>query len=165
MIPLNTELSGDPKLQRLQSMQNYQQLANVANGRYEEYTPKIVGGTSGGAATYTTQRGYFLRRGIDVDAWFALTWTGHTGTGNLRIELPFIVENSGIDIFTGTVSDSNITYAAGRTHLVLAGLNNTLYTEVQQSGSGVARQVLAISAAGTLVGHLRYIAKRDLSRR
>ena len=66
--------------------------ANVLND-YEEgtFTPTISGTTDPGTATYT-RSGHYTKVGRVVTCDIAITWTGHTGTGNLEVAgLPFSV--------------------------------------------------------------------------
>jgi hypothetical protein len=59
---------------------------------YEEgtWTPVIQGSTASGTGTYTTQQGYYYRIGWITFIVGKVTWTAHTGTGNIRISgLPF----------------------------------------------------------------------------
>jgi len=166
MIPLTTNLSTDPVEQRLQLMDNYQQMANLANGRVEEWSPVVYGSTLAGAPTsYSAQRGLYFVRGVFVEVWFAVTWTGHTGTGNMRVTLPFIVSQTRADFFIGDVSAQNIAFPASTTHVNLSAVNDTTYCDVVASRSGTTRSFVQMSAAGTLFGHVCYIIKRDLSRR
>ena len=61
---------------------------------YEEgnFTPTISGTTSAGTGTYTTQFGRYTKIGRVVTCDITVTWTAHTGTGNLEIAgLPFSV--------------------------------------------------------------------------
>lgn len=53
------------------------------------YTPIISGATLAGAGTYTQQLGYYSRVGNKVTAIIYLTTTAHTGTGQIKISLPF----------------------------------------------------------------------------
>jgi hypothetical protein len=59
---------------------------------YEEgsFTPTIVGATTAGTGTYTTQAGRYTKVGNLVHAALECQWTAHTGTGNMRVAgLPF----------------------------------------------------------------------------
>ena len=66
---------------------------------YEEgtWTPVAIGATTAGTGTYTNQFGLYTKVGRLVTFSLYLSWTAHTGTGNLRISgLPFTVTaNSG----------------------------------------------------------------------
>ena len=64
---------------------------------YEEgtFTPTIVGATTAGVGTYTTQAGYYTKVGNLVTASVFLGWTAHTGTGNMYFAgLPFAASSS-----------------------------------------------------------------------
>lgn len=59
---------------------------------YEEgtFTPTIVGGTTAGVGTYTSQVGSYTRFGDLVEFSLVVSITAHTGTGALRVSgLPF----------------------------------------------------------------------------
>ena len=81
---------------------------------YEEgtWTPVIIGTTSAGAGTYTSQYGTYVKIGRVVIVWCTVSWTAHTGTGNMRISgLPFTVSSAGAgDVHIMGVS--SITYSA-----------------------------------------------------
>jgi hypothetical protein len=60
---------------------------------YEEktFSPTAIGTSTAGTGTYTTQSGTYTKIGNRVLFDMLLTWTAHTGTGNLRITgLPFL---------------------------------------------------------------------------
>jgi hypothetical protein len=66
---------------------------------YEEgtFTPTIVGTSTAGTATYAAngQVGRYTKIGNRVFFDLYLSWTAHTGTGNLEINgLPFTVQNT-----------------------------------------------------------------------
>lgn len=59
---------------------------------YEEgtFTPTIAGATTAGSGTYSAQVGAYTKIGKMVFYRLSLTWTAHTGTGNMEIRsLPF----------------------------------------------------------------------------
>jgi hypothetical protein len=60
------------------------------------FVPTIVGTTTAGVGTYSSQAGYYTRIGNTVKFHLNLTWSAHTGTGNMRIAgLPFTSSNTG----------------------------------------------------------------------
>ena len=64
---------------------------------YEEgtFTPTIIGATSAGTGTYSTQTGTYTKVGRLVSVQIILTWTAHTGTGAMKVAgLPFTVAAS-----------------------------------------------------------------------
>jgi hypothetical protein len=55
-----------------------------------DFTPTIAGNTTAGTGTYTTQVGKYTRIGNTVRVAIDISWTAHTGTGNLTVTgLPF----------------------------------------------------------------------------
>lgn len=59
---------------------------------YEEgqFTPSVIGSTSAGTGTYSTQWGSYTKIGRQVTVQLHIVWSAHTGTGNLKIGgLPF----------------------------------------------------------------------------
>lgn len=61
---------------------------------YEEgtFTPTISGSSSAGAGTYSVQQGRYTKVGNMVYVTAVMTWSAHTGTGNMRLSgLPFTV--------------------------------------------------------------------------
>jgi hypothetical protein len=60
---------------------------------YEEgtFTPVLIGLTTAGVGTYSTQLGIYTKIGNVVNYAISLIWTAHTGTGGMRITgLPFV---------------------------------------------------------------------------
>jgi hypothetical protein len=49
----------------------------------------VIGRTSAGTGTYTTQLGKFTKNGDLVHFEIFIAWTAHTGTGFLEVDLPF----------------------------------------------------------------------------
>jgi len=61
-------------------------------GAFNTFTPDVIGTTLAGAATYAAngQLGRHVRIGNVVFVSILLSWTAHTGTGDLRVTgLPF----------------------------------------------------------------------------
>ena len=84
---------------------------------YEEgtWTPVIIGSSSAGSGTYSTQSGTYTKVGRTVTFQFAMTWTNHSGSGNIEIGgFPF---NAG-----------NQTYYVVQTEQITLGSGNTCYT-------------------------------------
>jgi len=71
---------------------------------YEEgtWTPTVIGSTTAGTGTYSSQLGRYTKVGRLVSLEVYLIWSAHTGTGNLQFSnLPFTVNssvNSGVSI-------------------------------------------------------------------
>ena len=54
---------------------------------YEEgtWTPSIIGSTTAGTGTYTTQQGTYTKIGNIVKFQAEIVWTAHTGTGQVQV--------------------------------------------------------------------------------
>jgi len=69
------------------------------------FTPTIVGATTAGTGTYTTQNGRYTKIGNLVTFQVFIDWTAHTGTGNMRIgNLPF---TNGSNFWAGSIGYAN----------------------------------------------------------
>jgi len=151
----------------LQNM--YEQLANQINGTIRNYAdvdqsqwvPTINGSTGAGATTYTQQIGWVFRQGIVTDVWFDIAWSATTASGNLFIDLPYIVTKSNQKPFVGVLQPSSIAYGAGKTDLVCNAIPSTFRLEIWTTGSAVATSNLAVVGSGQLIGHCRYIGVSD----
>ncbi len=117
---------------------------------YEEgtFTPTIVGGTTAGSATYSSQNGVYRKIGSLVHFSISLAWTGGTGTGSLQISgLPFNVNTSYLPVFS--VFPVNIALTAGN---VIGGFSNLTagIQLVQTPTGGGADATVTYDAAGAL---------------
>lgn len=66
------------------------QVANDFVVAENTFTPTVSGSTSAGVGSYSVREGSYYRIGKMVHFSLQLSWTGHTGTGDLRIgNLPF----------------------------------------------------------------------------
>ena len=119
---------------------------------YEEgtWTPVVSGGTVAGTGTYTAQAGKYTKIGNLCFLSFYVSWTAHTGTGELHIGgLPFTFTNSFVDAISIAYL-VNITLPAST--LVFA---KTIYATGSISLStiplgGGSDTPLAIDSAGTI---------------
>ena len=152
----------------------YERLAQGINGtiRYSTssqdgliWTPAVKGTTGAGTATYSIQVGWAVRTGLMVDAFFHVQWTGHTGTGNLYVELPYIVSKplsgSGLTIFVGSCITGGITFTGGRTAVSLIAVSDSYQCELWEYGSALTSINIIVPATGSLQGSIRYIGQQD----
>lgn len=82
---------------------------------YDEgtFTPSVIGLTTAGTATYSTQVGRYTRIGNRVFFTINLAWTAHTGTGTMRIaDLPFTSSAAAGSISTVSVYHNNMALTA-----------------------------------------------------
>jgi hypothetical protein len=119
---------------------------------YEEgtFTPAIIGTSTAGTGTYSQQLGVYTKIGRQVFFTITITWSAHTGTGNIGASgLPFTSANTSyIQLFT-TAAD-NLTTAASSILGSSATANTadvTLFTFPVGGGSSAA---ISIDTAATL---------------
>ena len=85
--------------------------AALANITEAAWTPTIIGTTTAGTATYSNQEGTVWRLGNLIIASAILFWTGHTGTGDMRVSLPVAVggiERRGCAMFSSFAALSSM---------------------------------------------------------
>lgn len=122
---------------------------------YEEgtWTPVIQGSGTAGTGTYTLQNGAYTKIGRLVVQTFALTWTAHTGTGNMQIGN--LLFGAGANGRAGAYVTyvSNILLTAGNYVSGLYMNFSTSLVEVYQSPTGGgAATLVPMDSAGSLHG-------------
>jgi hypothetical protein len=126
--------------------------ANALND-YEEgtFTPTVVGTTTAGTGTYSAQQGSYTRVGNIVVFRINLTWTAHTGTGNIQINgLPWQVALT----TPHTIIGQNLTY----TNTLVArsdGATSSIVLLTQSSGAAAAALAMDTAATVTIQGAYR----------
>jgi len=111
------------------------------------FTPSIQGATTVGEATYSSQNGRYVKVGKKIYFEISIAWTGHTGTGQMRIPLPKTVLQNGVD-FHPVYVFGIIPVAAGAK---LEGLINKAGSRLQfyTLNAGVM-SAFDVTASGTL---------------
>lgn len=122
---------------------------------YEEgtFSPLIAGSTSAGTATYTHQVGWYTKIGNRVFFDIRVTWTGATGTGELRVAgLPFPATTA--SLYRSSVSvgySTGVTIPAGATLAAQVALS-TSYVDILATPAGGGTSAPApVASAGQLV--------------
>ena len=119
---------------------------------YEEgdWTPVIIGSTTAGTGTYTSQSGTYTKIGRQVTIRGYVDWTAHTGTGALRISgLPFTIANDGV-FAAFPMEYDNLTVPALSLAMVVTRPNQT-YLQVDSFTTGASTQLgLTLDVAATL---------------
>ena len=113
------------------------------------YTPTYIGGTTAGVTTYSSQVGFWTRKGREITAWGTVIWTAATGTGNAQISLPFAASSVASSNFAGSVRIQNVTFANGSVQLqVTAGAQ---FFILHSPATNAAGTNVAVEAAGTII--------------
>jgi hypothetical protein len=110
---------------------------------YEEgtFTPTIVGTTTAGIGVYTAQTGRYTKIGNRVYVNIYLSWSAHTGTGNMRVDgLPFTSINVANTYSSFSVYISALTLTAGYWLQPYVGANRVFISleQVQASASSAS---------------------------
>ena len=125
---------------------------------YEEgtFTPTIVGTSTAGTGTYTTQIGRYTKIGNSVFFTITLAWSAHTGTGNMKVGgLPFTSDSTVGNAPPTAINSSNLTVPANSYPTSLVAQNSTdilLYSIATGGGSPIAALALDTSASIYLAG-------------
>lgn len=119
------------------------------------FTPTVIGSTVAGAGTYTAQTGVGALHGVRKEAWVRVTWTAHTGTGNIQIgTLPV-----GFGPSTGTpcasVRMSGVAITAG--NRVQAYLDNNRVLQIEQITAAGATSGIPMSASGDIIVNISWL--------
>jgi|HubBroStandDraft_2_1064218.scaffolds.fasta_scaffold29222_2 hypothetical protein len=118
-------------------------LSNYTEGTW---TPTLLGSSTAGTPSYTTQNGYYRRIGniVYVSAFVNGSLSGASGS-NLIGGLPFTIHNlancPGMTILNDVLGQ---TYGTGNTMIFGFGLPNTTTIQVNQQGSAHSASAVAI---------------------
>lgn len=142
-------MSADRLLIDIQRRQK--QLEALSRLTYDKgtYVPTYLGATTAGATTYTTQDGFWVRRGRSVFFHGRVIWTAATGTGTAIVSLPFTSANvTGMRAMT-VVYPTNVTFANGSIAAQIAP--NSAVFVMNSPATNAAGTAVAVEAAGDLI--------------
>ena len=116
------------------------------------FTPVVVGSTAAGTATYSLALGTYTKVGRLVHFTLSLSWSAHTGTGDMTITgLPF-AQNANVNQTVFTVQSANLGIPVGA-YGVIARLAQSSST-ILLFGDGIAATsstpVIPMDTAATL---------------
>lgn len=140
------EAAGDPHTQYMTAAE----VATALAGTSGAFTPTVLGATTAGVGTYTTQTGAYNRRPGLVFFKGLLVWTAHTGTGAMRLGgLPFTAA-SDLNVPISVHNLNNIALTASNV-LTAAVLGGTQQIQLGQSpAGGGAFASVPIDTAGSI---------------
>lgn len=114
---------------------------------FATFVPKISGSILVGSATYSVHSGFYTKINGLVFVSGSMTWTGHTGTGNMEIaNLPFIVRN----LSEFCVRVENIKWPTGNGYVFGEFQAGTTIANILESRDNQSMQNVQVSASGTL---------------
>jgi hypothetical protein len=122
------------------------------------YTPTVVGGTTAGTTTYSSQIGQYARIGNLVIAWFQIVITGATGTGNANFSLPFSLNSASSNICVGPFNSNSTTWTwQGRNSVNLLANPGNSFAVVSCNASGQnASSLQMFNSAATFTGSVAF---------
>jgi hypothetical protein len=122
--------------------------------RNTSFTPTVVGTTTAGTGTYSSQVGHYTRMGNMVTFTLQLVWSAHTGTGNLRVSgLPFTsLDETGLEYVFPVSTNGQLTYTDGDTLLARMEKNSTQLLVQTEDGAGNYNNVtMASNGSGRIL--------------
>jgi len=127
---------------------------------YEEgtWTPTIVGTTTAGVGVYSLQSGLYTKIGNRVFVEGYISWSAHTGTGNMRIGgLPFTINSSSF-YSSGSIGDVNVIALTAGNILAILGVATSATIDMKQlpTGGG-ASSAVPIDVAANISFSLCYL--------
>lgn len=137
----------------------YQDIAQNVNGYIKDWKPIVYGLSTAGNATYVNQFGWIRRAGILTECWMDVSWTAHTGSGRVGIQMPYQAAMSSGSPFVGVIESSGTNAFPGFTYLTWRVEPNTTEGVIVRNGDGVPSARLGLAAIGGFRGYIRYIGK------
>jgi hypothetical protein len=125
---------------------------------YEEgtWTPTVIGSTTAGTGTYGNQLGLYTKVGRLVTVEVYLTWSAHTGTGNLQFgNLPFTTA-SGYNSAVSIALFDNIALTALNIAVAFTAPNTTYIRLFQYPTGGGSCTTVPIDTAGEIMYSVTY---------
>lgn len=160
MIPNDIQFATDIDRLSEQLETVYRDLVIGINGDISQWEPDVYGTTTSGATTYVHRSGWVWRRGLLVQLWLDIQWSGASGSGDLAISLPYKVVDSDNQPFVGFFENrSGIDFSAGYTYLTWRAETNTFQSTVRENGDNVSSQAVSLPSSGRLIGYLTYIGQ------
>lgn len=118
---------------------------------YDTFIPIISGETSAGVGTYTLQAGFYHKIGKLVFVVGSITWTAHTGTGNMLFSnLPFAVRNVVNYDPECAIRTDSIAWPAASTMVFGEFITGQTYGQIHGIRTAGSVQLVQMSASGTI---------------
>lgn len=121
------------------------------------FTPVLTGATAAGVGTYTAQIGHYTKIGKLVQFTIEVSWTEHTGTGQLYVNIPEVTNALSPNFQPIPVASSGIGIAAGAQVVALINKTPANRLQIYTSNAGTLAS-LAVPASGTLYISGSYLA-------
>lgn len=125
---------------------------------YEEstFTPVLYGATTAGTGTYTAQYGRYQKVGNWVHFRLYLTWTAHTGTGQMRISgLPYTSEANNCAVI---LIPNNLTYTGDFPIALVLASSTEIGLYNAATGTSLVNLAMDTSANVAITGSYQAVA-------
>jgi hypothetical protein len=149
--------SVEEQLRQLKDM--YLRLRESVEGYTQEFEGVVFGSSTAGTCTYSVNNCYYVRRGIVIDVFYGVAWSGHTGTGNLHLKLPFFEKPFASSPSISAVIAGNITFPASTVYLVARSISNQDYVRIDAVRSAANPTIVSLPASGNIYFHHNYIGQ------
>ena len=127
-------------------------------GAWANFAPIISGTTTAGTGTYIVNAGRHFTFGKTVLGTFRITWTGHTGAGNMRVDgLPSVLRNNATSRGLFYPIFHNIALPAGEILSGYCAHNSSQIVLTARSSAGDSLSV-PLPASGAIFGAFMYEA-------
>jgi hypothetical protein len=125
---------------------------------YEEgtFTPTVTGVSTAGTTTYTSQFGFYTKIGRQVFVVVDVTYTAATGTGGMKIQMPFASANSGGTSGVGSIMTNNLNWTAGTYLTTYMPSNNSNLVIYGSTDDGAVTQQNMTNEAANLWFSISY---------
>jgi len=123
---------------------------------YEEgtFTPQVIGSSTEGTATYSTQYGKYTKIGDRVQISLFINYTGGTGTGSMNIKgLPFTADSTNQPLAN---YNANIAMTGGHVMQLITGSSSTLINVNSVPSGGGADANVAYDSTGLIMAGGNY---------
>lgn len=118
-----------------------------------KFTPTIAGTTTAGTGTYVAQKGEYTRIGNVVLFKIHLSWSAHSGTGNMQVNgFPFTSDSNGLTTFNVYTSALTLTGTGYNLQAYMNEASNIITLAQYQSGGGAAGVAMDTSATLLISG-------------
>lgn len=136
---------------------NYYNSDSFPQETLDVFTPIVEGTSTAGSCTYSTRSGTFTRVGKRVFGEIYVVWSGHTGTGSMRIGGLPLTSKPGPAVAVCQICESNISLSANNIASAIISSNTDKVSILQKPvGGGVATNV-PMDAAGSIIVSFNYM--------
>lgn len=128
----------------------------LANYIVGTYVPTYFGATTAGTTVYTTQVGYYTQIGKIVYINYLVSGTSATGTGSMRISIPFTSANLSNVQYVGTLLSRTAIVHVLPTTFSRITLNQAFITIASQGSGATAANLNSLAVAFNWSGSQKY---------